>query len=146
MDYTNCSAPVVTYTSIKLGSADVTLGNNFKASFVAPYNKLVVKFKSDVSLSSWMARVTKMNDDYDIDLGVKAAGDINLAANTEYTKEIDINNINFSEGDGNYRISLYSQSSISHEWDVYYIFTTIGYIFKTADNEEFNVLSDRMLT
>lgn len=136
--------PNVSYTFLINGVQQTT--NSGRVSFVAPYNAVTIKFTSDCSLSYWEARITPNDsatiDDYDIGVGTCASWGSNLSANTLYSKVIDVNSTNFSQGDGTYRISLYSKSELDGLWDVtYLLFTVEGYKVVPTTNDGVEMLT-----
>ena len=106
--------PVVDYKSIKINDKSIGLSTVAKASFVEPYNKIIIKFTPDISLSQFLIRITQKDEDYDIDLGKKAFWLTSLSGNTDYDATIDVNETNFAKGDDTYRIGLYAQSMLDH--------------------------------
>lgn len=118
------------------------LSDSYKASYNAGHNTLKITFtvKEGQSLSVYQARITKGNEDYDVDLGVRAAYLTNLAGGSTHTVSIAVNNTNFSKGDGVYRISLYAQRSLDYTWDVTYLFCVLDadskFIPQSADGLE----------
>lgn len=135
--------PLVTYNSIKIGQADVSLSQRVRASFNAPHNRIdVTMTPTNCSLSYYEVRITAVDADYDIGVGKLAYSDVNVMANAAYSFSIDVNSTNFTLGDATYRIGLYARSAIDGSWDVtYLLFTTDGYQFETSSNERVEVLT-----
>lgn len=124
--------------------------NSCRASFNSPYNKITIKLQPDVSLSYWEARVTPdaahTIDEYDIGEGILANWCSNVPTTSQTTVVIDINSTNFTQGEGIYRISLYSKSSIDGAWDVtYLLFTVDNDQIIPADTAGFEVLTDKAI-
>lgn len=135
--------PLVSYDAIKINNKDITLSSNCRASFIAPYNRIIIDMTpTNCSLSYFEVRVTGLEDTYDIGIGARAFCTTNIAANAKYTFNIDINAENFALGDGSYRISLYAKSALDDSWDVTYLFFTVGgEEFILADGSNLEVLT-----
>lgn len=128
------ASPNLTYLSPQVGEI-------IRASYQNGHNQIQVRFKSDISLNFYEARVTKINEDYDIGVGGLAyqwAG--SLAANVEHSYTISVSPELFPE-DGTYRISLYAREALENTWDVTYLFITAeGQIFKPVDADGLEVI------
>ena len=139
------TTPVVEYISIKIADTDILLSSRCRASFESPYNKIDVTIKpTKSSLSYYEVRITKADEDWDIGKGKLAYWDANVPGDIETTFSIDINNKNFAQGDGAYRISFYAKSSLDGSWDVSYLYFTLDNLqFILSDGSTFSVLTDR---
>lgn len=137
--------PVVTYNLIKVGNTPVTLSGSGRCSFKSPYNNVSITFTPQKPLIQWLVKVTPANAAYDIDVGVLAAQRTNLLAQ-QYTVNFTLTDSILTQGEGNYRISLYAQNA-SKAWDVTYFFVGNGednfYINNTVgDKLEVPVVKD----
>lgn len=139
------NTPNVEYISIKIADHDILLSSVCRASFKSPYNKINIQIKPTTSsLSYYEVRITKADDVADIGVGTLAYWDANISANTVKQFSIDVNETNFSSGDGKYRISFYAKSAIDGSWDVsYLVFTLDDLQFTLSDGSDFDVLTVR---
>lgn len=138
-------------------------------SFQSGHNSIVINYTSDTSLIYEEVRITKnpviegpvagesttgsssTTDEpdmgYDIGVGVLAhftSGSI--AANVQHTINIPVNATNFSEGNGDYTISLYVKSAIDGSWNEYHFFITVDEEdFKTYGYNDFMVVTDQAI-
>jgi hypothetical protein len=139
------STPNVEYTALKIAGKDILLSSSCRASFKSPFNRIDVTLKpKNASISYYEVRITSADDVADIGVGTLASWSANIPANTEYQFSIDINETNFTHGDGAYRISFYAKSALDGSWDVSYLFFTIDQSYFTlSDGSIFAVLTDR---
>ena len=137
--------PIVTYSSITINGVSIALSGSCKASFNPPYNRIdVTIIPTSCSLSYYEVRVTKADAAHDIGVGALAYWATNLAKSQAHDFQIPVNSSVFSEGDGDYRISLYARNAIDGSWDVtYLLFTVGGELFKPSDSSGFEVLTVR---
>lgn len=137
--------PLIDYKSIKINDKDVLLGDECKASFSSPYNLIEIRLSSlNYSISYYEIRVTKDGDEYDIGVGNRIYWTSNLETDKIYYIPLSVNEENFNQGDGVYRISLYARNALDGSWDVTYIFCTIANdMFTLADGSSFDVLTVR---
>jgi hypothetical protein len=57
---------------------------------------------------------------------------------------IEVNETNFNQGIGTYRIGLYARNALDNSWDVTYLFFALGSEqFILADGSTFEVLTTR---
>jgi len=133
--------PEVTYT-ITLNGTQIPVDGSAKVSFKSPFNKIYINVKpTNTSLSYFEARVTTYNADYGIGVGKLLCHETNISS-TGKTLSFDINATNFSEGDGDYRIGIYSKNSVDGTWDLTYIFFEVaGSQFIPSDSTGFEVLT-----
>lgn len=138
------STPVVEYVSIKIADTNILLSSSCRASFKPPYNRIDVTIKpKQYSLSYYEVRITKADEDWDIGKGTLAHWDANVPGDVETKFSIDINNKNFNQGDGAYRISFYAKNSLDGSWDISYLFFTLDNLqFILSDGSAFSVLTD----
>jgi hypothetical protein len=139
------STPLVNYETIKVHDTDVLLGSQCKASFQHPYNKInITMTPTNCSLSQFDVRVTRSEDPWDIDQGVLAYRATNLTRNMSHSFSIEVNETNFNQGIGTYRIGLYARNALDNSWDVTYLFFALGSEqFILADGSTFEVLTTR---
>lgn len=138
-------------------------------SFQEGHNSIVINYTSDISLIYEEVRITKNPDldvpvageattgtasaeeepdmGYDIGVGVLAhftSGSI--AANVQHTINVAVNATNFSEGNGDYTISLYVKSAIDGSWNEYHFFITVDdEDFKTYNYNDFMIVTDQSI-
>lgn len=76
---------------------------------------ITVSFTSDINLSAFEARATKIGQPYGVGIGTLVGGFSITPANTQRVFEIyDTELVN---GDGEYRISLFGQSAEDGSWN-----------------------------
>ncbi len=84
---------------------------------------------------------------YDIGVGTLAhftSGSI--AANVQQTINVTVNATNFTEGNGDYTVSLYVKSAIDGSWNEYHFFVTVDEEdFKTYGYNDFMVITDQSI-
>lgn len=138
-------------------------------SFQSGHNSIVITYTSDVSLIYEEVRITKnpvINGSttgsgttgsattssepdmgYDIGVGVLAhytSGSI--AANTQQTINVTVNATNFSEGNGDYTVSLYVKSAVDGSWNEYHFFITVDdEDFVTYSYDDLMVITDQSI-
>lgn len=137
--------PELTYPSIKLNGKSWTSGG--RASFQAGFNQLVFTYHTDISLNYIEARVTKVNDEYGIGIGVLADSSYGaISANEDHTLTVNINSKNFTKGDGEYLIGIYGKSALDGVWSetLFYI-TAEGLNFIVKNDQQYNVLTDQLI-
>jgi len=113
----------------KVSYATSTASTGFSINSHA-YNKVEVVFDNISGHSlSFIARSSKMADDYDLDTGILLASLSNIAVNATATATFDINSTTFpitasqaTAGTNSYRVGLYTQDQSSGLWDVVYLF------------------------
>jgi len=105
--------PLISYDSIMIAGADITLGETVTASFNPPYNRIDVKFTpTNGEIEYYEARITPESAVWDIGCGQLAYWDTNVAGNRQHSFSIAVNSTNFSHGDGVYRVSFHARSAI----------------------------------
>lgn len=109
--------------------------NGSKVSDESGFDRITVTFQSDIAYKAFECRATKLGEDYGVGKGVLVASFSSTPANTQRTFEVyDDYLVN---GDGEYRISLFAQSTDGSWNDNYYYIPNGAAAYITADGKPY---------
>lgn len=113
-----------------------------RVSFNSGFNTISYSITPDETILKYVVRVTKDNEDYDVDTGNLLHYSTNISPNKATNITLTVDNSTFNKGDGVYRISMYAWNGVM--WDHTYLFICFdGLTFKPADSDGFEVYSDK---
>lgn len=109
--------------------------SNTKLSDESGFDRITVRFSSDMAYKAFECRATKEGDDYGVGKGVLVASFSTTPANT--TRTFEIYDDFLLKGDGTYRVSLYAQGE-DGSWNDNHAFIPSGSTgLVTADGKKF---------
>ena len=118
------------------------LSGAVRVSFNSGFNTISYSITPDETILKYVVRVTKDNENYDVDTGNLLHYSTNISPNKATNIVLTVDNSTFSKGDGVYRISMYAWNGVM--WDLTYLFVCFdGLAFKPADSDGFEVYSNK---
>ena len=121
---------------------EAELSGAVRVSFNSNFNTITYSVTPDETILKYIVRVTKDNEDYDVDTGNILYYSTNISPNKATNIVLTVDRSTFDKGDGLYRISMYAWNGVM--WDHTYLFVCFdGLVFKPADSDVFEVYSDK---
>lgn len=121
------------------------LSGAVRVSFNSGFNTISYSITPDETILKYVVRVTKDNEDYDVDTGNLLHYSTNISPNKATDIVLTVDNSTFNKGDGIYRISMYAWNGVM--WDHTYLFVCFdGLVFKPANSDGFEVYSNKDIT
>lgn len=87
---------------------EAQLSGEIRVSFNSGFNTIKYSVTPDETILKYIVRVTKDNEDYDVDTGNTLYYATNLSPNKATEITLTVDKTNFDKGDGVYRISMYA--------------------------------------
>lgn len=84
------------------------LSGAVRVSFNSGFNTISYSITPDETILKYVVRVTKDNEDYDVDTGNLLQYSTNISPNKATDIVLTVDNSTFNKGDGVYRISMYA--------------------------------------
>lgn len=123
---------------------EAELSGTVRVSFNSGFNTISYSITPDETILKYVVRVTKDNEDYDVNTGNLLHYSTNISPNKATNIVLTVDNTVFTKGDGIYRISMYAWNGVV--WDYTCLFICSDGMFVPADSDGLEVYSDSELT